>query len=404
MNDMNLDESMADAKANSSKNFKSRTKLVHAGRAPSEQSGFVNTPIYRGSTVLFPTLDALVHRRMPFTYGTQGSPTTQSLETAWTDLSGAAGTVIVPTGLAAIAVALLAAVKTGDHILVSDSVYRPNRHFCDTILKRMGVETTYYEPLIGAGIEALIRPNTSVIFLETPGSQTFEIQDVPAIVAVARSKNICTILDNTWATPLFFRAHAHGIDMSLEAGTKYLSGHSDLLLGLVSATENWYPALQATFDAFAMCPGPEDVFLALRGMRTLELRLHEAQRQGLAMAEWLSTRKEVIRVLHPALPACPGHDIWKRDFLGASGLFSVLLAPCSQNALAAMLDGLELFGMGFSWGGFESLVIPFDCRGYRTATTWAPPGLALRFSIGLEDIEDLKADLDAGFERMRVTL
>jgi cysteine-S-conjugate beta-lyase len=394
---------MTETPASKKKNFKSRTKLVHAGRKPSEQSGFVNTPIYRGSTVLFPTLDDLMARRMPFTYGTQGSPTTQALETAWTELAGAKGTVIVPTGLAAIAIALLAVVKAGDHILVSDSVYRPNRTFCDTILKRMGVETTYYEPLIGAGIEALIRPNTSVIFLETPGSQTFEVQDVPAIVAVARAKNICTILDNTWATPLFFQAHAHGIDISLEAGTKYLSGHSDLLLGLVSANEIWYPALHATFDAFAMCPGPEDVFLALRGMRTLELRLNEAQRQGLAMAQWLATRKEVVKVLHPALPTCPGHEIWKRDFLGSSGLFSVLLMPCSQKALAAFLDGLELFGMGFSWGGFESLVIPFDCKTYRTATAWAPAGPALRFSIGLEDIDDLKADLDAGFERMRQT-
>ncbi|WP_020176501.1 cystathionine beta-lyase [Methyloferula stellata] len=394
---------MAEKPADSRKNLKNRTKLVHAGRKPSEQSGFVNTPIYRGSTVLFPTLDDLLNRRMPFTYGTQGSPTTEALQTAWTELSGAKGTVIVPTGLAAIAIALLAVVKAGDHILVSDSVYRPNRNFCDTILKRMGVETTYYEPLIGAGIEALIRPNTSVIFLETPGSQTFEVQDIPAIVAVARAKGICTILDNTWATPLFFQAHAHGVDISLEAGTKYLSGHSDLLLGLVTANEVWYPALHATYDAFAMCPGPEDVFLALRGMRTLELRLNEAQRQGLAMAQWLGGRKEVLKVLHPALPSCPGHEIWKRDFLGSSGLFSILLAPCSQQALAAFLDGLELFGMGFSWGGFESLVIPFDCKTYRTATPWAPQGPALRFSIGLEDIEDLKADLAAGFERMHAT-
>ncbi len=391
---------MAETLVENRKNLKSRTKLVHAGRKPSEQSGFVNTPIYRGSTVLFPTLDDLIARRMPFTYGTQGSPTTQALETAWTDLSGAKGTVIVPTGLAAIALALLAAVKAGDHILVSDSVYRPNRNFCDTILKKMGVETTYYDPLLGAGIEALVRPNTSGIFLETPGSQTFEIQDIPAIVAVAKAKGICTILDNTWATPLFFQAHAHGIDMSLEAGTKYLSGHSDLLLGLVSANETWYPALHATFDAFAMCPGPEDVFLALRGLRTLELRLREAERQGLAMAQWLSTRKEVVKILHPAFPDCPGHAIWKRDFLGASGLFSVLLAPCSHAALAAFCDGLELFGMGYSWGGFESLVIPFDCKTYRTATPWAPQGPALRFSIGLEDIEDLKADLEAGFARM----
>jgi cysteine-S-conjugate beta-lyase len=385
----------------SRKHFKSRTKLVHAGRQSFAHHGFVNTPIYRGSTVLYPTYADLVARNSPYVYGTIGTPTTEALEAAWSEFTGAAGTVLAPSGLAAITLALLAAVKAGDHILVTDSIYRPTRNFCDSLLKRMGVETTYYDPWIGAGIESLIRPNTSVIFLESPGSQSFEIQDIPAIVAVAQAKGLCTILDNTWATPLYLSAHALGVDMSVEAGTKYLSGHSDLLLGLVSANARWFKPLRATYDAFAMCPGPEDVFLALRGMRSMELRLREAERQGLAMAHWLAARKEVASVLHPALPSCPGHAIWKRDFTGTSGLFSVLLAPCSQKALAAFLDGLQLFGMGYSWGGFESLVIPFDCRTYRTATRWDPPGPALRFSIGLEDIEDLKVDLEAGFERMK---
>jgi cystathionine beta-lyase len=392
---------MTETTSEGRKNFKNRTKLVHAGRQPSDQYGYVNTPIYRGSTVLYPTFEDLSARKGRFTYGTHGTPTTESLESAWTEIAGAAGTVLAPSGLAAITLALLTAVKAGDHILVTDSVYRPSRNFCDTVLKRMGVETTYYDPLIGAGIEALVRPNTSVVFLEIPGSQSLEMQDVPAIAGIAAAKGICTILDNTWATPLFFPPHERGVDMAVEAGTKYLSGHSDLLLGLVSANAAWYPRLRATFDAFAMCAGPEDVFLALRGLRTLELRLREAERQGLAMAEWLSQRPEIVQVLHPALPSCPGHAIWKRDFLGSSGLFSVLLAPSSRQALAALLDGLQLFGMGYSWGGFESLVIPFDCRSYRTATQWNPPGHALRFSIGLEDIEDLKADLDAGFERFR---
>jgi cystathionine beta-lyase len=386
------------------KNFKTRTKLIHAGRHPSEQHGFVNTPIYRGSTVLFPTLEDLFKRTARFTYGTQGSPTTRALEEAWTEISGAAGTVLAPSGLAAITLALFAAVKAGDHILVIDSVYRPSRIFCETVLVRMGVETTYYDPLIGAAIETLIRPNTSVIFIETPGSQSFEVPDVPLFAQVAQTKGICTILDNTWATPLFFPPHARGMDMAIEAGTKYLSGHSDLLLGLVSANANWFPRLHATFDAFAMCAGPEDVFLALRGLRTLDLRLREAERQALGLAQWLASRKEVAAVLHPALPSCDGYALWKRDFLGSSGLFSVLLAPCSQAALAAMLDGLQLFGMGYSWGGFESLVIPFDCQPYRSATVWNPPGPALRFSVGLEDIEDLKADLDRGFERLRQTV
>src|SRR6516165_2646012 len=382
--------------------FKTRTRMVYAGRDPSEQHGFVNTPIYRGSTVLYPTFEDLSARKgRRYSYGTQGTPTTESLETAWTEISGAAGTVLAPSGLAAITLALFASVKAGDHILVTDSVYRPTRIFCDTVLKRMGVETTYYDPLIGSAIETLIRPNTSVIFLETPGSQSFEIQDIPAIAAIAQAKKICTIIDNTWATPLFFPPHERGMDMAVEAGTKYLSGHSDLLLGLVSANAQWYPRLRATYDAFAMCPGPEDVFLGLRGLRSLDLRLREAERQGLAMAQWLAKREEVVDVLHPALPTCPGHALWKRDFLGSTGLFSILLAPCSRQALAAFLDGLELFGMGYSWGGFESLVIPFDCRTYRSATEWNPPGPALRFSIGLEDIEDLKADLAAGFERMK---
>lgn len=392
---------MTETTENDRKNLKTRTKLVYAGRHPSQQHGFVNTPIYRGSTVLFPTFHDLVTRNAEFTYGTQGSPTTKALTDAWTELSGAAGTILAPTGLAAITLALLTAVKAGDHILVTDSIYRPSRIFCDTVLARMGVETTYFDPWIGAGVERLIRPNTSVIFLETPGSQSFELPDVPAIAALARDKGVCAILDNTWATPLFFPPHERGADMAIEAGTKYLSGHSDLLLGLVSANSEWFGRLHATADAFAMCAGPEDVFLALRGLRTLELRLREAERQALDIARWLEGRPEVAAVLHPALPSCPGHALWKRDFSGSSGLFSVLLAPCPQKAVAAMLDGLELFGMGFSWGGFESLVIPFDCHSYRTATPWNPPGPTLRFNIGLEDAEDLKADLDRGFQRLR---
>ena len=383
------------------KAMNSRTRLVHAGRDPFEQHGFINTPIYRGSTVLSPTMEDLYARKAKYIYGTKGTPTTDALETAWSDLAGAAGTVLVPSGLAAITVALLAAVKAGDHVLVADSAYRPARVFCDTVLKRMGVETTYYDPLIGEAIETHFRPNTSVVLVEAPGSQSFEVQDIPAISAAAKKRGICVVMDNTWATPLFFPPHARGVDMAIEAGTKYLSGHSDLLLGLVSANAEWFPRLRETFDAFAMCAGPEDVFLALRGLRTMELRLREAERQGLEMARWLEARPEVARVLHPAFPSCPGHEFWKRDFLGSSGLFSVILKPASRAAVAALLDGLQLFGMGYSWGGFESLVIPFDCKTYRTATDWSPGGPALRFSIGLEHTDDLKADLAAGFERMK---
>ncbi|MGO4704207.1 cystathionine beta-lyase [Microvirga sp. 2MCAF38] len=378
-----------------------RTRLVHAGRDPSEQHGFVNTPIYRGSTVLYPTMDDLLHRRGRYSYGTHGTPTTDSLESAWTTLAGAAGTVLAPSGLAAISVALLSCLKAGDHLLVTDSAYRPARSFCDSFLKRFGVETTYYDPLIGAGIEALFRPNTAAILTEAPGSQSLEMQDIPAIAEVAHRHGAVVLMDNTWATPLLFPPHERGVDIAIEAGTKYLSGGSDLLLGLVSANERCFPALRRTYDEFAMCPGPEDVFLGLRGLRTLALRLREHEKQALDMARWFAKRPEVARVLHPALETDPGHAIWKRDFKGSSGLFSIILKPCSEKALAAMLDGLELFGMGFSWGGFESLVIPFDCSTYRTATKWNPGGRALRFHIGLEDLDDLKRDLDAGFARLK---
>jgi len=382
-------------------NVSERTRLVHAGREPFEQHGFVNTPIYRGSTVLYATTDDLLHRRGRYSYGTKGTPTTNSLETAWTELTGAAGTVLAPSGLAAVTVALMSCLKAGDHLLMTDSVYLPTRHFCNGVLKKFGVETTYYDPLIGAGIEALLRPNTRAVFTEAPGSQSFEMQDIPAIAEVTHRHGAVVLMDNTWATPLLFPPHERGVDIAIEAGTKYLSGGSDLLLGLVSANERCFKALRDTYDAFAMCPGPEDVFLGLRGLRTMALRLREHEKQALEMARWLETRPEVARVLHPALESYPGHEIWRRDFKGSSGLFSIILKPCSDRALAAMLDGLALFGMGYSWGGFESLVIPFNCASYRTATRWEPGGHALRFHIGLEDLEDLKRDLDAGFTRLR---
>ncbi|MDP4003423.1 cystathionine beta-lyase [Methylobacterium sp. NEAU K] len=385
----------------SKKTFAPATRLVHAGRDPGAQHGFVNTPIYRGSTVLYPTYDAIKHRRGRYNYGTSATPTMDALTEAWTELAGAAGTVVTPSGLAALTVALMSAVSAGDHLLVTDSAYRPTRQFCDGVLARFGVEVTYYDPIVGAGIAALMRPNTRAVLVEAPGSQSFEMQDVPAIAEVVHARGGTVIMDNTWATPLLFPPHERGVDIAVEAGTKYLSGGSDLLIGLTSANAEHFPALRRTFDHFAMCAGAEDIFLALRGMRTMNLRLREHGRAGLEMARWLQARPEVLRVLHPGLPEDPGHAIWKRDFAGASGLFGVILKPVPEAAVAAMLDGLELFGMGFSWGGFESLVIPFDCAGYRTATKWSPGGPALRFHIGLEDAADLKADLDAGFARLR---
>lgn len=383
------------------RNKRSRTRLVHAGRKPFEQHGFVNTPVYRGSTVLFESAAEFEARGVPYTYGTKGTPTIRAMEEAWSEIAGAELTVLTPSGLSAVALALMTATKAGDHALIVDSAYQPTRTFCDTVLRRFGVEVEYYDPLIGAGIAALMRPSTSVVLLESPGSLSMEIQDAPAIASAAHARGACVVMDNSWATPLLFPPHEHGVDLAVEAGTKYLSGHSDMLLGLVSANAAWARRLRATFDALAICAGPEDAWLGLRGLRTLELRLREQERAGLALATWLAARPEVSRVLHPALDQHPGHALWKRDFLGASGLFSVILKPCKKQAVAAFLDALEIFGLGYSWGGYQSLVIPFDCRHSRTVTQWAPTGPALRLSVGLEDVEDLKDDLELGFASLR---
>lgn len=382
--------------------FKISTKITQIGRNPKEQFGFVNTPVYRGSTVIHETMDDINdNQRLRFNYGTAGTPTIANLEDAWSELAGAAGTVLSPSGLGAIALALFTTTKAGDHLLMPDCVYRPTRNFCEGMLKRFGVVTEYYDPMLGADIEKLIRPNTSTIFLEAPGSQSFEVQDIPAIVAIAKKYKIKTILDNTWATPIFFQAHKHGVDLSLEAGTKYLGGHSDLLMGIISANAETWPELRQAYDHIAMLPGAEDCFLALRGLRTMHLRLKEAEKRGLEMANWLKEQPEVIKVLHPAFPECPGHENWKRDFRGSSGLFSVVLDPkFTKQQLANMLDNMSIFAMGFSWGGFESLVIPFDCSEYRTVTEWNPGGLTIRLQIGLEDMDDLKTDLLQGFSRL----
>ncbi len=351
--------------------------------------------------MVFPTMDALLNNRAEFNYGTAGTPTIKHLEQSWSALAGAEGTVLSPSGLGAIVLALLTTLKSGDNLLMPDSVYRPTRNFCRGLLEKMGITITYYDPMIGSDIESLIKSNTSTIFLESPGSQSFEVQDVPAITAVAKKYNIATIIDNTWATPLFFRAHDMGCDLSLEAGTKYLGGHSDLLMGMVSANAEWWPKLRQTYDLMAMLPGAEDCFLALRGLRTLSIRLKEAQSRALDIAHWLKSRPEVIRVLHPAFEDCPGHEIWKRDFTGSSGLFSIVLDPkFTQDDVGRLLDGLSIFSMGYSWGGFESLITPFDCTEYRTVTQWNPGGRTLRLQIGLEDIDDLKRDLADGFARM----
>ncbi len=381
-------------------NQKPGTRLAHAGRDPERFHGFVNTPIYRGSTVLFPTAAALEANDQEYTYGRLGTPTVKALAEAIAELEGGHATLLTPSGLSAIATTFLALLSAADHVLVTDSVYRPTRRFCDSVLKRLGIETTYYDPRVGAGIKKLLKPNTKMVFTELPGSQTFEVQDIPAIAKAAHAAGAMVVLDNTWATPLYFKPFAQGADVSIQAATKYIVGHADAMLGTITANEAVWPKVAHTHDELGLCPGPEDVYLGLRGLRSLGVRLARHQASGLALAEWLARRPEVARVIHPALPSDAGHAIWKRDFTGASGLFAVVLKPASKKAVAAMLDGLKLFGLGYSWGGFESLVIPFDPSTYRTATHWDAEGPALRLHVGLEEVDDLKADLEAGFAQL----
>ncbi|MGY4308673.1 cystathionine beta-lyase [Bradyrhizobium sp. USDA 4369] len=375
------------------------TRLITAGRDAKAQHGFVNPAVFHGSTVLYPTADDLHAHRGEFQYGRHGTPTTKALQQVLMELEGpqCAGVGIAPSGLAAISTTLLSVLKAGDHVLVCDSIYRPTRNFCNGMLARYGVETTYFDPLVGSGIKQLLKPNTRAVVVEAPGSQSFEMPDIPAIAAVAHAHGALVIDDNTWATPLYHRSLEQGVDISMQAATKYIGGHSDIMFGTISANEKAWPLIAEGIRLLGVCAGPDDVFLALRGVRTLGVRLAQHHRSGLEMARWLAARPEVIDVLHPALESHPGHAIWKRNFTGASGLFSIVLQPKPQAAVDAMLDTLTLFGMGYSWGGFESLAIPFDCTSYRTATSWTPGGPTLRLHIGLENVEDLKADLDRGF-------
>lgn len=385
----------------SRKRRRTATEIVHSGRDPFAHHGFVNPPVYRGSTVLFKSLEAFEKRQQRYTYGRRGTPTTEALEAAICSLEGGHRTMLAANGLAAITHALLSFVKTGDHILVTDSVYQPCRKFCDNVLKRLGVETTYYDPLIGADIASLMRPNTTVVFTESPGSQTFEVQDIPAIAAAAKAKGAWVLMDNTWASPLYFKPFEHGVDVSIQAATKYVVGHADAMLGSITANARATPQLVEQAHYLGIGVGTEECFLGLRGIRTIDVRLAKHHTSGLEIARWLEKRPEVARVIHPGLESHPGHRIWKRDFLGASGLFAFVLKPVPKARVAAMLEGLELFGMGASWGGFESLVLPFDATAYRTATQWKAEGPCVRIHVGLEDVEDIKSDLDSGFTRLR---
>ncbi len=379
------------------------TLLPHARRDPFANHGIVNPPVYHASTILFPTLAALEEAdRTPFDgtrYGRRGTPTTFALEDAVAELEGGFRSIAVPSGLAAITTALLAYLGQGDHLLMVDTAYTPTRRFCDSFLKNLGVETTYYDPL--ADIRPLLRDTTRVVFMESPGSLTYEVQDVAAGVAAARRVGAVTIVDNTWSAGLYFKPFTHGVDVSIQAATKYIVGHSDVMLGLITTNEASFLRVRRCAAFLGLAAGPDDCYLALRGLRSLAVRLARHQENAMAVATWLAGRPEVETVLYPALPSCPGHEAWRRDFTGANGLVTVVLrAAVAKPALAAMLDGLSLFRLGYSWGGYESLIVPVNPRETRSATPWIRPGTCLRLHCGLEHPADLIADLDAGLARL----
>lgn len=375
------------------------TRLSHAGPKPSDYHGFVNPPVVHASTVLFPNARAMETRNQKYTYGTRGTPTTDALCEAIDELEGSAGTILVPSGLAAITVPFLAFLSSGDHALIVDSVYTPTRNFCDTMLKRLGVAVDYYDPLIGAGIEQLIRPNTKLVHTEAPGSNTFEMQDISAISTAAHRHGCVVTMDNTWATPIYFKPLDHGVDISIHAATKYPAGHSDILMGTVSANAAHWEQLHEANIQLGICGAPDDAYQVLRGLRTMGVRLERHQQSALALAEWLEGRDDVARVLHPALPSFPGHDLWKRDFTGSSGIFSIVLAGGTADRFKAkahaFLDALSIFGLGWSWGGFESLAVHVNLSDRRVCK--APSeGPVLRLQIGLEDVADIRADIEKG--------
>ncbi len=388
--------------------MKDETLIVRAGRHPQENHGAGNPPVYHASTILAESLAEYEQKSRERVadkpgayYGRFGTPTTLALEEAVAALEGGYRSLVYPSGLAACSGALLSYLSAGDHLLMTDSVYGPTRFLAQGLLRRFGVTTTFYDPLIGKGIEALIQPSTKVIYLESPGSLTFEVQDVPAIAEAARRRGVLSVIDNTWGTPFYFKPFAHGVDVSVQAATKYIVGHSDAMMGIVTATQEAWPRLRATTHELGQSAGPDDVYLAQRGLRTLAVRLKQHWESGVRLAEWVARQPEVQRVLHPALPGDPGHALWTRDFRGACGLFGIVLKPVKHEAFAAMIDGLELYGIGASWGGYESLVVPFAPAKLRTATQWPDPGPCFRIHAGLEHIDDLIADLDAGFRRMR---
>lgn len=382
------------------------TKIITAGRSKKWTQHLVNPPVSRASTIVFDSVAEMKHAtanraKQALFYGRRGTNTHFAFQDAMVELEGGVGCALYPCGTAAISNAILSFVKAGDHILMVDGAYEPTRDFCDKVLAKMGVETTYYDPLIGEEIRELIRPNTTVLFLESPCSITMEVQDVPTLARVAHEHDIVVMLDNTWASPINFQPFEHGVDISIQAATKYIVGHSDVMLGTATANERCWDQLREHSYLMGQCTSPDDVYLAMRGLRTLGVRLRQHEENSLKVARWLAERPEVDHVRHPALPSCEGHEFYLRDFKGCNGLFSVVLNRGNTEALTALLDGMEHFSMGYSWGGFESLILANEnINSLRTAKKKNFAGPILRLHIGLEDTEDLIRDLEQGFERL----
>jgi len=384
--------------ADGDKRYHFETLLGHAGRDPFSYGGTVNPPVHHASTILSPDLKTYQTVNQ---YGRRGTTITRAAEEAAAFLEGGDKAVSFPSGLAAVAGALTAFLGAGDHLLVADNIYQPTRRFCDEVLARFGVVTDYFDPMLGGGVRDLFLPNTKAIFFESPGSQTFEVMDTPAVCAAAHESDIVTIMDNTWSAGFYFKPFEHGVDVVVQAATKYYSGHADAMLGFVISNEELDTVVRSTAYRFGTCAGPDVCHIALRGVRTLGVRLPRHYESGLKVAEWLMTREEVDTVLHPALPSCPGHEFWKRDFSGACGLFGVALKPSGSSAMSALIDDLQLFGLGDSWGGYESLLTPTNPKGIRTVTEWPYEGPCIRIHVGLEEPEDLIDDLGDGLDRFR---
>lgn len=390
--------------------MKKETKIVSVGRDKKWSKGVINPPVFRASTVVFDTIEEMRYATKnrangEMFYGRRGTPTHFAFQAAIAELEGGVGTALYPSGSAAISGALLSFLKAGDHLLMVDTAYEPTRDLCDKLLKGFGIETTYYDPLIGKGIEALIRPNTKVLFLESPGSITLEVQDVPTLSRIAHEHGLVVMLDNTWASPINCRPFELGVDISIQAATKYIVGHSDVMLGTATANEAHWEQLRENSYLMGQCTSADDIYLASRGLRTLGVRMAQHEKNALKVANWLATRPEVDHLRHPAFTTCPGHEFFKRDFSASNGLFSFVLKEGNIKSITAFVENMQHFKMGFSWGGYESLILGvFGIDKLRTATQWDSSKPLIRLHVGLENPDDLIKDLEAGFERYNAVL